>query len=206
LPDRATQIEVNDQFSCVLVVPGKRVCWGGPHGSSLVVDTRWQIARLARGRPESCVITTGGQLVCEGNNVMGRLGFPGSEKPHEETAKPVPGLSGVRDAFLATDFGCALVGGGHALCWGNGFGCSGPMALESSEGIESFGGGDGLSCFVRADGSLAGIGEVFEMGLGRGAMPICRGGVNDSDTQLHLFPILPSGVLNASRMTEQPSQ
>jgi alpha-tubulin suppressor-like RCC1 family protein len=194
LPDRATQIELSDAFSCALVVPGKRVCWGGPHGGSLVVDTRWQVARLALGRPESCVITAGRQLVCEGNNVMGRLGFPGGEESREKTAKPVPGLADVRDAFLGTDFGCAVVGRGPVLCWGNGMGCSGPSPMEGLGSISSVGGGDGFWCLVSADGNVTGVRGLFELGRGN---PTCHGGTRD-DAQLELLPMPVSGVLSAS--------
>jgi hypothetical protein len=137
--------------------------------------------------------------VCEGDNYMGRLGFPGDEQAGKETAKPVPGLSGVRDAFLGSDFGCAVVDQGQILCWGNGMGCTGPSPLEGSGPVSSIGGGDGFWCLVGADGNVAGVRQIFV--VGRGA-PMCHGGARD-DAQLSPMPIAVSDVLSAS-CYEQP--
>jgi hypothetical protein len=125
---------------------------------------------------------------------MGRLGFPGDEKSGKVAAKPVPGLSGVTDAFLGTDFGCALVEAGQIVCWGNGMGCSGPLTVEGLGPIRSVGGGDGFWCLVGADSRVTGVRQLFELGRG---IPICHGGTRD-DAQLGILPMPVSDVLSVS--------
>jgi alpha-tubulin suppressor-like RCC1 family protein len=77
------------------------------------------VTALSIGGGSACAITTGGSVVCWGDNSAGKLGN-GSTKPNSSTPVPVMGLSsGVTAISVGGGSACAVTAGGGVVCWGD---------------------------------------------------------------------------------------
>jgi alpha-tubulin suppressor-like RCC1 family protein len=135
-------IAVGSQSSCAVLLNSQVRCWGldhlgelgnGPNGDSafpaVVVDVdgvgRLTGAdRIASGGFHSCVVVTGRQVRCWGDNAAGDLG---NDDPDNASQLPVItlGLGASPQIRTVTQIGaspahtCVRVASGRARCWGN---------------------------------------------------------------------------------------
>ena len=159
LPLAATHVAVFDGGSCALLSDGRRACW---HDSQEIefgfeIESSPRFERLVPTLP-SCGMTDGQELVCGGSNHLGVLGFPwntqakvAEELPYRAVPLPRP----VKEAALADDLGCAVVGPKQELmCWGNGWGCNGPNRVELPAKTRALSAGGARVCVLTADGDV----------------------------------------------------
>jgi alpha-tubulin suppressor-like RCC1 family protein len=130
-------VAAGDGHTCALTTAGGVVCWGfnmyGQLGDGSTID-RWVptgasglqsgVAAIAAGAESlhTCALTTGGSVVCWGNNADGELGD--GTTSDRLTPTPVAGLaSGVAAVSAGEMHTCALISAGAVVCWGaNGYG------------------------------------------------------------------------------------
>lgn len=141
--------------TCVVTAEGGVLCWGENTSSELgqaaptyddngsvvsgvtssavpvpVAGLESGVASVSAGWSHTCAVTTGGGLLCWGNNGSGQLGQPvptfdddGAVVTGVATTAaptPVPGLeSGIASVAAGGNHTCALTTGGAVLCWGD---------------------------------------------------------------------------------------
>jgi len=126
------------RHGCLLDAAGQPWCWGDDSDGQLAVASstlpehhRGHPSRTVAGRISgaprmrsldagwlhTCGVSTGGDVVCWGDNSLGQLGRPGSESG----PSPVAGLPGGTTAVAAGGaHTCALARDGGVWCWGDG--------------------------------------------------------------------------------------
>ncbi|HEU4412108.1 MAG TPA: hypothetical protein VFS43_43100 [Polyangiaceae bacterium] len=127
---------------CARTEQGEVLCWGRNHEGQLgdgTTDDRARpafvetspgvrlggIVALALGPAHSCAVRGDGRAVCWGRNAEQQLGA-GSLKDFEPrpvlvSASPGVALTGVQSLALGDGHTCAVVAGGQARCWGEGY-------------------------------------------------------------------------------------
>lgn len=161
LPLAATNVAVSDAESCALLSDGRRACWPSSEGETELgfeIESSPRVERLVPTLPSNCGMTEGQELVCGGFNRLGVLGFPWDsqakfepELPHRVVPLPRP----VKEAALAADLGCAVVGPKQELmCWGNGWGCQGPKAVDLPAKVSALSAGGARVCLLTSDGDV----------------------------------------------------
>jgi alpha-tubulin suppressor-like RCC1 family protein len=148
--------------------------------------------KVAAGSSHTCVLTTGGGVVCWGDNWGGQLGDGTTETRRMPTA--VSGLAvGVVDLAAGSSHTCALSTGGGVVCWGwNGYGQLGdgttsdrltPTPVSGLEtGVEALAAGGEFTCAL-----TTGVGVVCWGSNGYGQL-------GDGTTTDRLTPTAVSGL------------
>jgi alpha-tubulin suppressor-like RCC1 family protein len=130
-------ISAGNAFSCALLADGTVDCWGfndygelgdGPNPTSkvpvAVVGLTAPAVAISAGAFHACALLANGTAECWGDNKFGQLGAgigapsSGGFGGGSNVAVPVVGLA---DAIAISSSGyhsCALLGNGHAECWG----------------------------------------------------------------------------------------
>jgi alpha-tubulin suppressor-like RCC1 family protein len=134
--------------TCAVTAAGGVLCWGenaqGALGDGSAMDSAVPVAvsglssgvaAVGVGTSYACALTTGGAVLCWGDNTYGQLGI-GSTLSNSAVPVAVSGLSsGVAAISTAPAHACALTTAGAILCWGNndvgqlGTGMTGPSSL-----------------------------------------------------------------------------
>jgi alpha-tubulin suppressor-like RCC1 family protein len=128
----ATDLTVGGEHSCVTNGVGAVRCWGqgisGQLGNAFVPwstvpvavagVTSLDVAALAAGGDETCVLHPTGTVRCWGRNTLGQLG----DGTTVDSPVPVPvvGLTGASQLAVGGGHVCAVVSGGVS-CWGGNF-------------------------------------------------------------------------------------
>lgn len=156
LPQTASNVVAADYASCALLTDGRRACWG--YGRALAIESSRRFERLVSTWPANCALIHRQELVCGGYNFFGILGVPIAERGEFQKQvpfRPVPLAGSVEQAVVAGDLGCALVGPERKLfCWGNGWGCRGPVPVELPPNVTALRGGGDRVCLLGANGDV----------------------------------------------------
>ncbi len=131
LPGPIAAIATGELHSCALATSGAVFCWGGNRRLQLgtgrdmvssvpvpVTGRSTGIATIATGGGHSCAVTTGGGVLCWGDNDFGELGDgtrTSSSSPVSVTGLPGP----IRQVAAGSHHTCAVTLAGAAYCWGN---------------------------------------------------------------------------------------
>ena len=131
-----TAIATGGHHSCALTDVGAVKCWGydafgelgdgrggfcaGVCHSSTPVDVRGLtggVTAIAAGTDHTCALTSGGEVMCWGDNRDGELGD--GTTTDRFTPVTVVGLgTGIKTIAAGGEHTCALAGGGGVKCWG----------------------------------------------------------------------------------------
>lgn len=123
-------IAAGTQHTCAVTTHGDVACWGGNAwhqlGDGTTTDSPVPIhvygltspaKSVAVGTGHSCVVTTGGEVACWGNNAEGELG------DGTTTDRPAPvvvaGLTGVSSVAAGTAHTCVMTSAAAIKCWGS---------------------------------------------------------------------------------------
>jgi len=187
-------IAAGANHTCALTTGGGVVCWGrnadgqlGNGGSGMgsrsltptpVVGLANGVAAIAAGYAYTCALTTGGAVLCWGDNWAGQLGD--GTTAHRVTPTAVIGLeSGVAALVTGGVHACAVTSAGGAMCWGwNATGQLGdgtttgrltPVAVVGMDGgVEMLAAGDTHTCAVTTAGGGVCWGKNVSGQLGDG--------------------------------------
>ena len=177
--------------TCALTDVGGMVCWGlninGELGDGTRTD-RWTptpvsgldsgVAAMTGGTLHTCALTTGGGVLCWGDNSDGQLGD--GTTTTRPTPGPVSGLAGGIAVIAAGGYHtCAVTTGGGALCWGyNEFGQIGdgtfvdrstPTGVSGlGNGVATITGGWAHTCALTTDARMLCWGDNFFGEIGDG--------------------------------------
>ena len=191
MDDGFTQVSLGFDSGCALTTAGGVLCWGyngdGQLGDGTrdtrsipvgVVGLSSGVAAIAAGWDHTCALTTGGGVLCWGQNADGELG----DGTRTDRLRPVDvaGLSsGVAAVSAGFDQTCALLEDGAVRCWGqNGTGeiGDGTSALRArpvnvvglSAGVASISAGYNHTCAVTTGGGALCWGANHSGELGDG--------------------------------------
>lgn len=162
-----------------------------------------RLTHIAVGYTHSCGLTTGGGVMCWGENSHGQLGngLGGMSTPPSPDPVHVAGLAGgVVDLSLGQAHSCALTAGGQVKCWGwngNGqlgigrvdAGSSTPVTVSGLESVARISSGEAHTCALTAGGGVVCWGRNGSGELGGGTIGI------DSSTPVAV-PGLGSGAID----------
>jgi alpha-tubulin suppressor-like RCC1 family protein len=129
--NQAKQVSMGQSAACAVTVAGGVLCWGlndfGQLGNGTttassvpvpVAGLTSGVTAVVMGFSSACAITSGGGVMCWGENGAGQLG----NGTTTDSAVPVPvtGLSsGVTSVSIGAGTACAVKAGGAVVCWGN---------------------------------------------------------------------------------------
>ena len=163
LPTNIMSIVAGANHTCALTETGAVMCWGANNSGQLgngttteshtpvgVVGLSSGVVSIAVGATFTCALMTGGQVKCWGSNGLGVLGIIGPSPNMSLTPMDILGFPGSVTAISAgADYGCAIITGGGATCWGdNYFGNLGNGVSYfhfSPVSVIDFGGGSSVS-------------------------------------------------------------
>jgi alpha-tubulin suppressor-like RCC1 family protein len=131
-------LALGTDHSCAVVKGGGLRCWGNNTNGQLGDGTTAQrqspvsvelspgvplagVQALALGTDHSCVVVSGGEVHCWGNNAYGQLGDSTTTlrlNPVPVQLSPGVLLTGAQALALGGNFSCALVSEGEVRCWG----------------------------------------------------------------------------------------
>ena len=124
---------------------GEVWCWGdnarsqlghaGSGPSPARVPLPMAAVDIAARSANTCALLADGSVACWGSNDRGQLGSGGTVGVDSLAPVPVPGLSGVVEVDVGTDFVCVRVEPGGAIrCWGDNSG--GQLAIAPAGGLQ----------------------------------------------------------------------
>jgi alpha-tubulin suppressor-like RCC1 family protein len=133
LSSGVTVIASSSYHTCALASGGALICWGlnvrGELGDGTTTDryTPTQVtglssgvASFAGGGDHTCALTTGGAVLCWGDNTLGQLG-DGTTTQRLTPVQVVGLTSGVVAIAAGYQHSCALTDNGRVVCWGSNF-------------------------------------------------------------------------------------
>jgi alpha-tubulin suppressor-like RCC1 family protein len=110
-----TSIEAGGHYTCGVTNPGAMTCLGHVPGSLTSLPSG--VSSLTAGLYFGCFASTGGGVMCWGENEYGQLGD--GTFSSRNTPVPVSGLSGNITSLVAGFYhACALTDVGEVKCWG----------------------------------------------------------------------------------------
>jgi hypothetical protein len=216
LTSGVTQVSAGAYSACAVTAGGGVMCWGEGgagqlgNGSSTtssvpvqVVGLTSGVASVTVGQSFACALTTGGGVMCWGENPSGELG--NNTTTPSNVPVQVTGLtSGVTAVSAGAALACAIETGGAVVCWGSGIygglgngtndvGLVPGQVTGLTSGVTSVSAGNFNACAVTAGGSVmcwgyngyGGLGDnsvtnsnlpVQVMGLTSGATAVSAGG------------------------------
>ena len=143
-------LELGGQHSCATSTAGAVWCWGYANKLQLgntansTTDQSTPVqtdslgstaASVSAGTDYSCALTTGGTVMCWGNNANGQLGR-GSATPATSAAPTAVSVgSNVAVVSAGNSHACVVTTAGAALCWG--LGSSGQVGSNSFTGTQA---------------------------------------------------------------------
>ncbi len=133
---------------------------------------------LTASGSHSCIVVTGGQVRCWGDNSSGQLGTPSFIQLRSAVPIGVSGLSGATAAAAGRDHTCTVVAGGQVRCWGQNFSgqlgdgsttsSSTPVAVPGLTGATQVAAGAAHTCVLVAGGQARCWGSNSSGQLGNG--------------------------------------
>ncbi len=187
----AQAIACGERHCCAQTDVGQVWCWGGNqfgqlgNNSTQDSDVPVMVSNLATnleditcGKGFTCALTTGGQILCWGDNSGGQLGQAGGNKILEPAA--VAGLAEVKAIAAGDAHTCAVNQSGEVWCWGmNGYGQLGtysgfqtpsPILVEGlSKPAVSVAAGSAHTCVLDIEGDVFCWGDNIRGQLGNGS-------------------------------------
>ena len=134
--------------ACARLTSGEIWCWGAntqgqlgqgttslPKNKPYKVTLTFSADAVVAAHDTTCAWQNGGQLACWGRNDGGQLGVKGNSTSTSATPLLIGGFVGLSEVALGSRHACAIVNGGHVVCWGdhlNGQLGVGPGISESS--------------------------------------------------------------------------
>jgi alpha-tubulin suppressor-like RCC1 family protein len=130
LTSGVTAIALGSYHACAIASGGAAKCWGanasGQLGNGSTSESRIPasvsglssgVRSISGGTGHTCAVVDGGGVMCWGLNSHGQLG----NNSTANSSVPVP-VSGISSGATAVAVGqwhsCALMSGGHVMCWG----------------------------------------------------------------------------------------
>ena len=166
------------QHACALTRTGDVWCWGeGSTGAlgpdhvasrqppSIVTGVSGAI-EIAAGEGFTCALVAGGRVRCWGTNDAGQLGRSGTSAAMDPVPADVAGLTDAVSLRAGAFHACAVRANGALACWGSNYfnergytpSASDPHPWGGPSSVSdatSAGLGRSVTCFVRADGTVA---------------------------------------------------
>ncbi|HWB80872.1 MAG TPA: hypothetical protein VG755_38180, partial [Nannocystaceae bacterium] len=208
--DGVVDVSTNGRHACALRSDGSVRCWGdnsyGQLGDGTTthrfspVDVSGLSAvnegpQVATGMYHGCGLRSDGTVKCWGDNSEGQIGD--GTQIDRTSATLVGGLSNVTDVAAGGRHTCALVDDSTVRCWGRN--ASGELGDDSASGVRStapvvvyaldivtqLAAGDGSTCALRSDGTVACWGSNVYGQLGDGFntsadVPVLVSGMSDA--------------------------
>lgn len=137
------EVSAGAEFTCARLDDGQVRCWGynafGQLGDGGTADSTRPVVvlatsgrspltgatRLSSGWSHSCVVVSGGQIRCWGDNSQGQLGDGTTTDRLRPVAVRTPSgtanLTGIAEVSAGGYFTCARKTNGQARCWGSNF-------------------------------------------------------------------------------------
>jgi alpha-tubulin suppressor-like RCC1 family protein len=191
-------IGAGDYGTCALTTGGAVVCWGHNNYGQLgdgtttdrgtpvsVVSLESGVEAIAVGGYHTCALTTGGSVLCWGNNSSGQLGDGTAEQRLTPTAViGLPIVADVTGVAVGGAHTCAVLAGMGVACWGyNNNGQLGdgtttsrltPMPVSSLGGdVAAIAAGDAHACAATGGGGLYCWGKNNYGQIGDGTVQGC---------------------------------
>jgi alpha-tubulin suppressor-like RCC1 family protein len=131
-----TQISAGAGHTCAVTSSGGAICWGWnvrgqvgdgnsttyPTAPVAVTGLTGGVTAIAAGYTHTCALTTGGGVLCWGDDTYGELGNGTASGSAVTTPVAVEGLSSAAVAIATgTFFSCALLSTGAVQCWGSNY-------------------------------------------------------------------------------------
>jgi alpha-tubulin suppressor-like RCC1 family protein len=196
--DGLVEVAASGDAICGLDDQGAVSCLRSWRGDPVSITLDAEAHRIGVGRDHACAILSDRTIQCWGLNRFGQLGsYTGlRDREHEASPEPPVQVAGIDDALdlaAGSDFTCAVLDGGQAVCWGIN------LAHQLGNPILS-----GRSEFRAIPVLVAGLSDAERLGLGnsaacavrRGGAVTCWGGASE-DEQYAGEPWLVSGVDDA---------
>ena len=188
-----TQLSVGNEHTCALSSSGGVLCWGRSDHCELGISVpsvvpvaipednlKSGIVQITSGGAHTCALTSGGGVLCWGDNYSGQLG----NGDGNDSCSPVTvtGLSsGVTQISAGGSHTCALTSNGGVLCWGENsdgqLGNNGtianslvPVAVSGlSSGVAQISAGGSHACALTTGGEVLCWGDDAYGQLGDGS-------------------------------------
>lgn len=186
-------ISGGEYHACAVDASNNLWCWGSDasgqlgdggttneNGAEQIGAWNGQVAQVAAGKSHTCLLTTGGNVYCVGDNSQGQLaqnplGLPSSTSWQIIDYQASP-LSGIVSISAGNQHNCALNSSGQIFCWG--YGSDGelgnglmtseyaPVQVSSPNTPLSISLGDFASCALGVAGGVQcwGLGSQGELG------------------------------------------
>jgi len=126
----ATQVAAGENHSCAVLPTGHIDCWGTNDSGQLGDGTQTyrthpvevsgisEATQVAVGGSFTCALLSSGHVECWGWNEGGRLGNGSTENKAVTTPVEALGITNATQIAAGSASACALLEGGHAVCWG----------------------------------------------------------------------------------------
>jgi alpha-tubulin suppressor-like RCC1 family protein len=208
--DGVVQVSGEPMSACALRVDGTARCWGDNSSGQLGDGTTTPSAtpvpvvgltganegpKVATGMYHGCGLRSDGTVKCWGDNSQGQIGD--GTQVDRTSATLVAGLSNVVDVAAGGKHSCALLDDTTVRCWGrntlgelgddsaSGARSTTPVTVYALDIVTQLAAGDGSTCALRSDGTVACWGSNAYGQLGDGTntssdVPVLVSGLNDA--------------------------
>jgi alpha-tubulin suppressor-like RCC1 family protein len=185
----ATQVVAGGQFTCVVRAGGQVACFGqndnGQLGNGTITDSDVPVTvsgltnatQVAAGMVHACAVVANGQVACWGGNTLGELGN-GTTSAFSSVPVAVLGITDAVEVSTTGVSSCAVLVGGHVMCWGYNIGgylgdgttspSDVPIPVAGLTDAVQISSGQDHTCALRVGGQVVCWGENESGGLGDG--------------------------------------
>lgn len=214
----AIAVVAGSSHSCALLATGEVVCWGSNTqkqlGNVLLADAfsslpvsvgntaQAGVSNLAAGENHTCVIDSGGGVLCWGDNQSGELGNGSGLSNAQPVA--VTSVTNVVSIGLGYAHGCAVLSDGTARCWGRGY--NGELGNGQAEITENYVYAKPITPAFNSIGTVTQSSNGLKHACAViGAAVYCvgennRGQLGDGSRQARTTPVAVSGLTDALRV------